>query len=62
MPTATKTAPAVEYCECGSAMLEGKCVDPECEVAAEQSLPKGALIDSTAIGAPNAFTIRGGVD
>jgi hypothetical protein len=49
-------------CECGSAMLEGKCVDPNCEVAAEQSLPSGALIDSTAIGAPNAFTIRGGVD
>lgn len=63
MAPATMTAPAVtEYCECGSVMLDGKCVDPNCETAAEQAQPKGTLIDSTAIGAPNAFTIRGGVD
>lgn len=63
MAPAVKEAPPVEAkCECGSTMLNGKCVDPECIVAAEQSVPAGALIDSTAIGAPNAFTIRGGVD
>lgn len=62
MAPAVATAPAVEYCECGSTMLEGKCLDPNCEVAARQSLPKGQLRDSTAIARPNAFTIRGGVD
>lgn len=61
-PAVMEAPPKVERCECGSAMLEGTCVDPECVVAAEQAQPKGALIDSTAIGAPNAFTIRGGVD
>ena len=62
MAPAVADAPAKQKCECGATMFDGKCVDPECEVAAEQSLPKGALIDSVAIGAPNAFTIRGGVD
>lgn len=53
----------VKHCdECGATMLDGKCLDPDCAAAADQSLPKGALIDSTAIGAPSAFTIRGGVD
>ncbi len=56
-------APVLEEieCMCGSTMLDGKCLNIECETAAKQSLPSGSVHGSTIV-APSAFTIRGSVD
>lgn len=51
----------IECVECGSATLDGKCLDIECSKAAEQSVPKGSLTPQ-GLAAPYAFTIRGSVD
>ena len=56
-------APVLEQleCSCGEVMLDKKCLNVECEVAATQSVPKGSLIPQ-GLAAPYAFTIRGSVD
>lgn len=61
---AVEAAPALEQIECmscGTVMLDGKCLTPECEVAAEQAVPRGSLLPN-GLAAPYAFTIAGRVD
>lgn len=56
-------APVLEQieCVCGSTMLDEKCLNIECSVAAEQAIPKGSLVPQ-GLAMPSAFTIRGRVD
>lgn len=50
----------IECPSCGQTTLDSKCLNVECGVAAEQSMPKGALVNG--LSQPYAFTIRGSVD
>jgi hypothetical protein len=61
---AVQEAPVLEQIEClscGVAMLDGKCLTPECDVAAAQAIPRGSLLPN-GLAAPFAFTISGSVD